>query len=165
MQPSYPSHNAARFDRNKLPRNPEQLVATRLKKSPIETSSCRALVLVGTVPTPYVLTCDAFYDTLVAASACSPSSPVEARCDLLDCIQLFEGVLDPVLVTVLHLLQFADNVVVAGLLGGGETLLEIRATGIDWFVEDHNLTKRSEVAESLVKVIFTHMGHLLIYRP
>jgi len=73
--------------------------------------------------------------------------PVKACCDLLDRIQLFERVLDPVLVAVLHLLQFADNVVVAGLLGGGETLLEIRATGIDWFVEDHNLAERSEVAE------------------
>nr|WP_233562828.1 hypothetical protein [Haloarcula sp. Atlit-120R] len=48
---------------------------------------------------------------------------------------------------VLHLLEFGDNVVVAGFFGGGETLLEVRATGIDWFVEDHNLTKRSNVAE------------------
>ncbi len=35
--------------------------------------------------------------------------PVEARCDLLDCIRLFEGVLNPVLMTVLHLLEFLDT--------------------------------------------------------
>ena len=73
--------------------------------------------------------------------------PVEACCDLLDCIQLFEGVLNPVLVAVLHLLEFLDHVIVVGLLGGGQTLLEIRATGIDWFVEDDDLTECSEVAE------------------
>jgi len=73
--------------------------------------------------------------------------PVEACCDLLDRVQLFEGVLDPVLMAVLDLLEFGDNVVVAGFFGGSETLLEIRATGIDWFVEDNDLTERSKVAE------------------
>ena len=56
--------------------------------------------------------------------------PVETRCDLLDHVQLFEGILDPVLVTVLHLLEFLNDIIVAGLLGGGETLLEIRPRGL-----------------------------------
>jgi hypothetical protein len=73
--------------------------------------------------------------------------PVEARCNLLDRVQLIESVLDPVLVAVLHLLEFCDNVVVAGLLSGIETLLEIRAAGVAWLVEDDGLTERSEVAE------------------
>jgi len=73
--------------------------------------------------------------------------PVEVCCDLLDCIQLFEGVLNTVLETILHLLQFAGNVVVADLLGGVETLLVISATGVDWLVEDDDHTERSEIAE------------------
>jgi len=73
--------------------------------------------------------------------------PVEARCDLLDRVQLFKSVLDPVLVTGLHLLEFFDHVVIAGFFGGAETLLEICATGIDWFVEDNDFTEHSEVAE------------------
>jgi hypothetical protein len=36
---------------------------------------------------------------------------VEARRHLLDCVQLTESILDPVLVTVLHLLEFRNNVV------------------------------------------------------
>jgi hypothetical protein len=56
--------------------------------------------------------------------------PVEAGGHLLDRVQLFEGVLDPVLVAVLQLLEFSDNVVVASFFGGGQTLLEIRALGL-----------------------------------
>jgi len=86
--------------------------------------------------------------------------PVEARCDLLDRVQLFEGVLNPALMTVFQFLEFLNDIVVAGLLGGGETLLEIRATGIDWFVEDDALTGRSEVAEQPVKGIFAHRRYV-----
>jgi len=35
-------------------------------------------------------------------------------------------------VTVLHLLEFGDNVLMAGFPGVGETLLEVPATRIDW---------------------------------
>ncbi|GAA3880262.1 hypothetical protein GCM10022627_36640 [Haloarcula argentinensis] len=49
--------------------------------------------------------------------------------------------------TVLHLLEFGNNIIVPGFLGSVETLLEIRATGIDWLMEDDDLSECSEVAE------------------
>ena len=39
--------------------------------------------------------------------------PVEARHDLLNRVQLCKCVLNPILVTVLHLLEFGDNIIVA----------------------------------------------------
>jgi hypothetical protein len=42
---------------------------------------------------------------------------------------LLKRVLDPVLVTVLHPLQFVNRVIMAGLLGGVETLLEFTLRG------------------------------------
>jgi hypothetical protein len=73
--------------------------------------------------------------------------PVEARCDLLDRVQLFEGILDPILVAILHPLESGGNVVVTGFLGSSETLLEVLAPWVDLFVEDDDLTEYSEVAE------------------
>ncbi|EMA25165.1 hypothetical protein [Haloarcula argentinensis] len=72
---------------------------------------------------------------------------VEARHNLLNLIQLLKRIPNQVLVVVLHLLEFVDNIMVAVLLSGLKTLPEVPIRRVDRFVEDDNFTECSEVAE------------------
>jgi hypothetical protein len=77
----------------------------------------------------------------------------------LTCCTVFrlrKRVHSPVLVTLLHLLECFNNVLVADLLSGIKTLLEISPTRVDWLPEDHDLTERSEVAQQPMEVVLVH---------